>query len=285
MEKTKITLGFSPCPNDCFMFDALIHGKIDTKGLELEAAIEDVETLNKMAFAGKLDVTKLSYHAFAHVTDIYQLLTSGSALGFNCGPLLIALPQTARKIKENPAAMASLQVAIPGKYTTANFLLSLAYPQLAKKSEMVFSEVEGAVLSGKTDLGLIIHENRFTYGQKGLVKIIDLGEWWETETQTAIPLGGIAVKRNSTTEKKLLLNNLIKQSVEYAFANTNDVMGFVKQHAQEMDQKVMKQHIDLYVNEFSKELGDAGKKAVNILFDKAVAAKIIPSKPENLFVK
>ncbi len=278
-------MGFSPCPNDCFMFDALIHGKIDTRGLEFESVIEDVETLNKMAFAGKLDVSKLSYHAFAHLTKIYQLLTSGSALGFNCGPLLIALPETADKIKKNPAGINSLKVAIPGKYTTANFLLSLAYPQLTNKTELIFSEVEQAVLSGKTDLGLIIHENRFTYLQKGLVKIIDLGEWWETETKTAIPLGGIVVKRNLAAEKKLLINDLIKQSVEYAFANTADVMGFVKQHAQEMDEKVMKQHIDLYVNEYSKDLGEIGRKAVNILFDKALATKVIGFKPEDLFVK
>jgi 1,4-dihydroxy-6-naphthoate synthase len=285
MEKTKITLGFSPCPNDCFMFDALIHGKIDTGGLEFKPVIEDVETLNKMAFAGKLDVSKLSYHAFAYLTKTYQLLTSGSALGFNCGPLLIALPQADEKIKKTPEIISSLKVAIPGKYTTANFLLSLAYPQLQNKTEMIFSEVENAVLSGKTDLGLIIHENRFTYQQKGLVKIMDLGEWWEIETKTAIPLGGIVVNKNISEEKKLLINGLIKQSVEYAFANTADVMGFVKQHAQEMDEKVMKQHIDLYVNEYSKDLGEIGRKAVNILFDKAVVAKVIPHKPGDLFVK
>lgn len=285
MQKTNISLGFSPCPNDCFMFDALIHGKIDTKGLVFEPVIEDVETLNKMAFAGKLDVTKLSYHAFAHLTGVYQLLSSGSALGFNCGPLLIALPATAERIKKDPASIASLRVAIPGKYTTANFLLSLAYPQLQNKNEMVFSAIEEAVLSGKIDLGLIIHENRFTYQQKGLEKIIDLGEWWEKETQTAIPLGGIVVNRNISPEKRLLINELIKQSVEYAFANPGDVMGFVKKHAQEMDEKVMKQHIDLYVNKYSIDLGETGRKAVNDLFDRAVKEKIISAKPVDLFVK
>ncbi len=285
MEKTTITLGFSPCPNDCFMFDALVHGKIDTKNLQFKPVMEDVETLNRMAFAGKLDVTKLSYHAFAHLTGSYQLLTSGSALGFNCGPLLIALPAVAERIKKDPAIKGSLKVAIPGKYTTANFLLSLAYPDLKNKTEMVFSAIEQSVLSGESDLGLIIHENRFTYQQKGLVKIADLGEWWEKETKTAIPLGGIVVNRNLPVETKLLVNDLIKQSVEYAFANPADVMGFVKQHAQEMDEKVMKQHIDLYVNEFSKDLGATGKKAVNDLFDRAVKEKIISSKPADLFVK
>src|ERR1700761_4791378 len=168
MQKTKITIGFSPCPNDCFIFDALIHNKIDTKHLQFDPVIEDVETLNRMAFKGELHTTKLSYHAFAYLTDIYRLLTSGSALGFNCGPLLIALPEMAEKIKQNPEIVSSLKVSIPGKYTTANFLLSLAYPNLTHKTELVFSEIEDSILSGKTDLGLIIHENRFTYQQKGL---------------------------------------------------------------------------------------------------------------------
>lgn len=285
MEKTKISLGFSPCPNDCFMFDALIHGKIDTKGLFFEPVIEDVETLNRMAFAGKLDVTKLSYHAFAHLTGVYQLLTSGSALGFNCGPLLIGLPATVERVIKDPKILGSLTVAIPGKYTTANFLLALAYPQLQNKTEMVFSEIEAALLSGKTDLGLIIHENRFTYLQKGLAKVMDLGAWWEKETQTAIPLGGIVANRNLPSKQKLLMNELIRQSVEYAFANPEDVMGFVKKHAQEMDEQVMKQHIALYVNKFSIDLGEGGRKAVNDLFDRAVKENIIAQKPQDLFVK
>jgi len=284
MQKTKISLGFSPCPNDCFMFDALIHGKIDTKHLTFEPVIEDVETLNRMAFQGKLDVTKLSYQAFAYLTGTYQLLTSGSALGFNCGPLLIAMPETAEKIKKDPRQIASLKVAIPGKYTTANFLLSLAYPNLIQKTELVFSEIENAVISGKTDLGLIIHENRFTYQQKGLVKITDLGEWWESYSQSAIPLGGIVVQRNISLENRLLINDLVRQSTEYAFANRADVMPFVKQHALEMDEKVMQQHIDLYVNKFSIDLGETGRKAVKLLFDKALETKIISSLPKDLFV-
>ena len=284
MQKTTLTLGFSPCPNDCFMFDALIHGKIDTKHLIFESVIEDVETLNRMAFQGKLDVTKLSYHAFAYLTGIYQLLNSGSALGFNCGPLLIAKPEIAARIKKNSAEISSLKIAIPGKYTTANFLLSIAYPNLVKKTEMIFSGIEQAVISGETDLGLIIHENRFTYQQKGLVKIIDLGEWWESYSQSAIPLGGIVVKKNISVENRLLINNLVRRSTEYAFANRDDVMPFVKQHAQEMDEKVMRQHIDLYVNKYSIDLGETGKKAVKLLFDKALETKIISSLPSDLFV-
>lgn len=284
MQKTNISLGFSPCPNDCFMFDALIQGKIDTKHLHFTPVMEDVETLNKMAFAGKLDVTKLSYHAYAHLTRKYQLLTSGSALGFNCGPLLIALPATAKQVAAAPGLLKDMQVAIPGKYTTANFLLSLAYPQVKNKHEMIFSEVERSVLDGTSDLGLIIHENRFTYEQKGLVKLADLGEWWEKTTGNAIPLGGIVVNRQLDTATRLLVNDLVRQSVEYAFANPQNVMGFVRAHAQEMDERVMKQHIDLYVNQYSKELGVIGKKAVNDLFARALAEKVVTEIPQDLFV-
>jgi 1,4-dihydroxy-6-naphthoate synthase len=284
MQKTKITIGFSPCPNDCFIFDALIHTKIDTKHLQFEPVIEDVETLNRMAFKGELHTTKLSYHAFAYLTNIYKLLTSGSALGFNCGPLLISLPETIKKIEQNPEIISSLKVSIPGKYTTANFLLSVAYPSLTNKVEMVFSEIEESIVSGKVDLGLIIHENRFTYQQKGLIKITDLGEWWETYSQSAIPLGGIVVQRNLPESDQLLINQLVKESVEYAFANPEDVMPFVKKHAQAMDELVMKKHIDLYVNKYSIDLGEIGKKAVIELFDKAIETKVISSYPTDLFV-
>lgn len=284
MQKTVISLGFSPCPNDCFMFDALIHGKIDTKNLRFEPVIQDVETLNKLAFAGKLDVSKLSYHAFAFLTDTYTLLTSGSALGFGCGPLLIALPQIIRKLREDPSLIAQLSVAIPGKFTTANFLLSLAYPSLNNKTEMIFSAIEEAVLSGQVDMGLIIHENRFTYAQKGLEKVIDLGEWWETETGHAIPLGGIAIRKNLPSDIKLLVNDLVRQSVEYAFANRQGVMGFVKQHAQEMEESVMNRHIDLYVNKFSENLGQTGRSAVEGLFARAHKMGIIKQIPTELFV-
>jgi len=284
MQKTKITIGFSPCPNDCFIFDALIHHKIDTKHLQFEPVIEDVETLNRMAFKGKLHTTKLSYHAFSYLTHIYRLLTSGSALGFNCGPLLIALPEMAEKIKQNPEMISELKVSIPGKYTTANFLLSLAYPNLINKTELVFSEIEESIISNKTDLGLIIHENRFTYQQKGLVKITDLGEWWETYSQSAIPLGGIVVQRNLSESDQLVINQLIKESVEYAFANPKDVMPFVKKNAQAMDESVIKKHIDLYVNKYAIDLGEVGKKAVTLLFNKAIEAKVISSYPKDLFV-
>jgi 1,4-dihydroxy-6-naphthoate synthase len=194
------------------------------------------------------------------------------------------MPQTAEKIKQNPGSISSLKVAIPGKYTTANFLLSLAYPTLIKKTELVFSEIEEAVITGKTDLGLIIHENRFTYQQKGLAKVTDLGEWWEGYSQSAIPLGGIVVQRNLPIADQILINQLIKESVEYAFTNPKDVMPFVKQHAQAMDETVMQKHIDLYVNKYSIDLADTGKKAVTHMFDKAVETKLISSYPTDLFV-
>ena len=172
----KLSIGFSPCPNDCFIFDALVHKKIDTEGLDFEMVMEDVEALNNRAFKNELDITKLSFNAYLYVQQNYILLKSGSALGFNCGPLLVCKPN---KHSTFNIQHSTFQIAIPGKYTTANFLLSLAYPDAKNKIEMVFSEIEEAVLSGKVEAGLIIHEGRFTYEKKGLKKIIDLGEYWE----------------------------------------------------------------------------------------------------------
>lgn len=265
----KLTIGFSPCPNDCFIFDAMIHGKVDTEGLSFEPVMEDVESLNQKAFKGQLDITKLSYHAFAYLRDTYQLLNSGSALGNNCGPLLIA------KTKIDLTQIENLKIAIPGKYTTANFLLSLAFPNAQKKIEMVFSAIEDAVMSGKTDLGLIIHENRFTYEQKGLKKVIDLGEWWEQETRLPIPLGGIVIKKTLPQELIAKVDRVIRRSVEYAFADPKSSLPFVKKHAQEMSEEVMYKHIDLYVNDYSVDLGEKGKKAVDVMFDKADSLGVI----------
>ena len=182
-----LTLGFSPCPNDCFMFDAMVHGRVDCEGLDFSVRMADIEALNAAAFAGEVDVTKLSFHAYAYCADDYVLLDAGSALGRNCGPLLISR----RPISPEEVASGQLRIAIPGKYTTANFLLSLAFPQATDKTECLFSDIEDRVLDGTFDAGLIIHENRFTYGDRGLRKIIDLGEFWESETGAAIPLGGI----------------------------------------------------------------------------------------------
>ncbi|MES2285152.1 MAG: 1,4-dihydroxy-6-naphthoate synthase [Bacteroidota bacterium] len=274
----KITIGFSPCPNDCFIFDALIHNKIDTEGLQFEVIMEDVEALNQKAFRAELDITKLSFHAYLHLTKSYQLLNAGSALGNNCGPLLISKPGF-EILNLNKAA-----IAIPGKFTTANFLLSLAFPDAKNKTEMLFSDIEDAVLSGKADAGLIIHENRFTYEQKGLKKIIDLGEYWETLTKAPIPLGGIVIKRNLSNDLKLKVNRVLRKSIDYAFAKPKSSLNFVKEHAQEMSEEVMYKHIELYVNNYSLDLGIEGKHAVQLLFDKAQELGIIDKIEEEIFL-
>ncbi|MDN3586534.1 1,4-dihydroxy-6-naphthoate synthase [Pedobacter aquatilis] len=274
----KLTLGFSPCPNDTFIFDALIHNKIDTEGLEFEVYFDDVETLNQKALKGELDITKLSFHAFAYVANQYALLDAGSALGFGVGPLLISKQKFDDDLADN------LKVGIPGKYTTANFLLGIAYPQLQNKKVMVFSEIESALLNEEIDLGLIIHENRFTYQDKGLNKIVDLGDYWEKLTGCAIPLGGIVINRKLDKEVQLKVNRLIRKSVEYAFANPKSCIEFIRQHAQEMDEAVMYKHIELYVNKYSIDLGEEGQKAVNTLFNLAQERNLIPAVPKNLYV-
>ncbi len=272
------SLGFSPCPNDCFIFDALVHKKIDTHGIEFTVVMEDVEALNNRAFKQELDVTKLSYHAFIYLTQHYALLNSGSALGFNCGPLLVQ----SSKFKVEDIDKAT--IAIPGKYTTANFLLSLAFPNARNKKEILFSDIEGAVLSHQVDAGLLIHENRFTYEEKGLEKIIDLGEFWDSLIHAPIPLGGIVVKKSIDTKLQKTIDSLIKQSVEFAFANPESCMDFVKQHAQEMSEDVMKKHIALYVNNFSVDLGTVGQEAIQLLFDKAIETKLIEGVAPQIFV-
>jgi 1,4-dihydroxy-6-naphthoate synthase len=275
----KLTIGYSPCPNDCFIFDALIHGKVDTEGLQFEVLLEDVETLNKKALKGELDITKLSYHAFAYVLENYILLRSGSALGFNCGPLLI---QDARRTMKD--LNSNSKIAIPGKLTTANLLLSIAYPNLTNKVEYLFSDIENAVLSGEVDAGLIIHENRFTYQDRGLKKIMDLGEFWDSLIHAPIPLGGIVIKRNLSNDLQQKVNRLIKKSVGFAFANPESSMAYVKAHAQEMSEEVMKKHIALYVNNFSIDLGETGINAVQLLFNKAKELNLFKFNNEKIVI-
>jgi len=277
----KLSLGFSPCPNDCFIFDAIVSRRIDLEGLEFSVRLADVEELNAAALAGQAQITKLSYHAYAFCVARYVLLDAGSALGRNCGPLLISK----RAISKDDVAGGKLRIAIPGQYTTANFLLGLAFPSAQHKTELLFSAVEGAVLNGEFDAGLIIHENRFTYEAKGLKKIIDLGEFWEAETGAPIPLGGIVISRLLSDDVKRAVNRIVRRSVEYAFAHRDASLPFVRQHAQEMSEEVMYRHIDLYVNEFSVELGAEGRRAVELLFDRARAAGIIPAPPKSLFLE
>ena len=276
-----LSLGFSPCPNDCFMFDAIVNHRIDLEGLAFSVRMADVEALNKAAFAGEAAVTKLSYHAYAHCTRNYVLLDAGSALGRNCGPLLISK----RTLSQADVAAGDLTIAIPGRYTTANFLLGLAFPAARRKTELLFSDIEGALLNGKYDAGLIIHENRFTYEARGLKKIVDLGEFWEGETGTPIPLGGIVVNRSLPDEVKQTVNRVLRRSVEYAFDHRSASLPFVREHAQEMSEDVMYRHIDLYVNEYSIDLGTEGKRAVAMLFDRAKAAGLIPEAQESLFLE
>jgi 1,4-dihydroxy-6-naphthoate synthase len=280
----KLTLGFSPCPNDTFIFDALIHNKIDTEGLEFEVFYDDVETLNQKAFRGELDITKLSYHAFAYVANQYVLLDAGSALGFGVGPMLICKGDPEQLLSNLKSQISNLRIGIPGKYTTANFLLGLAFPNATNKVELVFSDIENAVLEGRVDVGLIIHENRFTYQDKGLKKIIDLGDYWEKETGCAIPLGGIVASRNLPLDVQHKINRVLRKSVEFAFANPKSGLDFIRQHAQEMSEEVMYKHIELYVNKYSVDLGEEGRKAINLLFSTALEKGIIPKVEQEIFL-
>lgn len=256
----KFTLGFSPCPNDTFIFDALVNQKIDTEGVEFDVVLEDVQTLNEWALAGKLDISKISYGVLPLITDKYLVLNSGGALGKGVGPLLI----TNRTEDQQEEQVNNSTIAIPGQSTTAHLLFSLAYPNAHKKEFMIFSQIEDAVSNGHTDMGVIIHENRFTYQQKGLKKIIDLGDYWENKTGLPIPLGGIVARRTIAGDLLEKIDKLIEKSVAYAFSKYPEISSYVECHAQEMDQTVMKQHIDLYVNEFSRSLGNEGKNAVEL---------------------
>ena len=265
----KLTIGFSPCPNDTFIFDALINGKMDTQGFEFEARLEDVETLNEMAFAGTLDITKLSYSALLHTTNHYVLLYTGSALGQGVGPLLVAKSPMPQPLGSG------LHVAIPGQYTTANLLFTLAQPHITHKTSMLFSDIENAVIEGKVDAGLVIHESRFTYAAKGLHKLMDLGEWWEATTGAAIPLGGIAIKRSHSADLAAQVDKLIAQSIAHAWEHYPSLSPYVTNHAYEMDEAVMRSHINLYVNEYTSHLGEKGIHAINTLFQYAHAAGIV----------
>lgn len=282
----KLSLGFSPCPNDTFIFDGLIHQKINTEGLSFEVSYEDVETLNQKAFKSELDITKLSYHAYAYAVDEYVLLHSGSALGFGVGPLLICNdPDYLREGLESlTSRMKDLRLGIPGHYTTANFLLSLAFPEAENKIEMRFSEIEPALLNSHIDLGVIIHENRFTYEDKGLLKVLDLGEYWEKMTSCPIPLGGIMVRRSLPDDIKQKVNRVIQRSVMFAIKNPLSGLDFIRSHAQEMSTEVMYKHIELYVNKYSVDLGEEGRNAVQTFFTEALKKAIIPEPKQSLFL-
>jgi 1,4-dihydroxy-6-naphthoate synthase len=266
-----LTLGYSPCPNDTFLFHALVHGAVEAPGLRFRPRLEDVETLNRLAAAGTLDVTKVSYGAVPHLLDEYVLLRSGGALGRGCGPLVVAREDMA------PDALGRARIAIPGRATTANLLLRLFAPGAAPGVEMVYSEIMPAVARGEVDAGLIIHESRFTYPQHGLVRLVDLGEWWEETTGAPIPLGGIMARRSLGPERVRAVDDAVRRSVEHAFLHPEAGRAYVRAHAQEMDDEVARRHIELYVNAFSVDIGPEGEAAVAELFRRAAEVGIAPA--------
>ena len=274
----RFSLFFSPCPNDTFMFDAMVHQKIDTEGLEFETHLADVEALNHLAFDETSAITKLSFHAYAHVADKYKILSSGSALGHGNGPLLVS------KRKIYPDELSEAKIAIPGKYTTAALLLKIAFPQAKNFYEYLFSDIEEAVLSNEMDAGALIHEGRFTYEKKGLKLIADLGKLWEERTAQAIPLGCIAVSRKLDDAAQQKIARVLCRSIEFAFQNPQESADFVKRHAQEMDARVTAQHIQLYVTNYSIDLGNEGRKAVEIFFKEALKTGAIKDLPKDIFV-
>lgn len=256
--KTTINIGFSPCPNDTFIFDALVNGKIDTGDLIFKPVLEDVQTLNTWALEGKLEVSKISYAVLPLVTKKFNLLSAGGALGKGVGPLLIASNYVVGNKVEDQL------IALPGENTTAHLLFSLAYPRAKNKIFLKYNEIEDFVLDGK-GFGVIIHENRFTYQEKGLIKIVDLGDYWEQQAGAPIPLGCIIADKKLSLEIQKKINELIKQSLAYSYQQQPNLSNYIKEHAQEMEESVMQQHIKLYVNNFTNELGATGLKALEAL--------------------
>lgn len=273
----KLKLGFSPCPNDTFIFDAIVNNRINTGEISFEVVLADVEELNNMAFELVPDVTKLSFHAYAYVSDHYYILDSGSALGYKNGPLLIS------KKKIYPDEVNEVVVAVPGKYTTANMLLEIAYPGLKKKKEYLFSDIEDVVLTGEADAGLIIHESRFTYERKGLKKIIDLGEFWEEKTKMPIPLGGIMIKKSLSKEIRIRMNELIHSSINYAQKNPEKSIDYIRHYAQSLSNEVIRKHIDLYVNNFTVGLEEKGRSAIRELYKRSENTGMIPEVNKDMF--
>lgn len=274
-----LSLGFSPCPNDTFIFYGLVHGKVGPDDLMFsEPLLEDVEQLNRWAVAGSLDVTKLSYHALAHVLDDYCLLRTGGALGRGCGPLLVTRDVEKRGLSELK------RIAIPGKLTTATLLLQMFLPFPCELVEMRFDSIMAAVKSGEVDAGVIIHESRFTYEQEGLFCLQDLGEWWEETTGMPIPLGGIAAKRSLGHEKLKAIEKAIGDSVEFAFRHPGDCLSYIQKHSQELEKDVVESHIGLYVNDFSKDLGGEGKAAVELFIEKGRSSGALPECDRDIFI-
>jgi len=274
----ELSLGYSPCPNDTFIFHALTHGEVNLPGITVRESLEDVETLNLRAMRAELDLTKVSFHALAHLRENYCLLRSGGALGRGCGPLVVT---------KGPASMDSLKgkkIAAPGRYTTALLLLKLYDRGYDNIAIMPFDRIMDAVSSGEADAGLVIHEGRFTYEGRGLHKVMDLGEWWEADTGLPIPLGGILARRALGPDVIHKVEAGIRESINYACSHRDLVMPYIREHAQELDDQVIESHIALYVNDFSLDLGEDGVRAVEALFERAMARGVIPGSYTPLFI-
>lgn len=267
----KLSLGYSPCPNDTFIFYGLIHGKVSCADIEFIEQLEDVETLNQLALQSQLDLTKISYHALGHLRESYVLLRSGGALGRGCGPLVIAAQKTSME------ELCGKKIAIPGQLTTANLLLQLYSDGYKDLLILPFDQIMGAIEQGRVDAGVIIHESRFTYQQHGLQQILDLGQWWEKESGYPIPLGGILAKRSLGAKLINQIDQALRKSIEYAYANPDKPQSYIKQHSQELEDDVIRSHIGLYVNDFSLDLGDEGVQAVTYLLRLAEERGIIPT--------
>ena len=277
--ENRLSIGYSTCPNDTFIFYALAHGLIDCEGIEFDVTLDDVETLNQKAKTGCLDISKLSFAAMGHLQDSYGLLHSGAALGRGCGPLVIG--RQGQDLKE----FTSKKVAVPGLWTTAALLSSL---YASKKPDLIpipFDQIMPAVQKRKFDFGVIIHEGRFTYGEYGLESLIDLGEWWEYETSLPIPLGGIAVHRRIDSRRVKNVDTAIYKSVSYAFKNPDKANKYIIKYAQEMSRSVVERHINLYVNDFTLDMGEEGINAVNQLFSRARAKGLIPYSNTPIFAQ
>ncbi len=273
-----LTLGYSPCPNDTFIFYALVHGLVPLAGCALQQRLEDVETLNRLALDKRLDLTKVSYHALGRLRADYALLRSGGALGRGCGPLVVARAET------DMARLRSRTIAIPGRLTTANLLLQLYGAGFNQVREMPFHTIMSAVEAGEVEAGVIIHESRFTFREHGLFQVLDLGQWWEKETGLPIPLGGILARRDLGADLIAGIDEALRESVAYAFAHPQEPRTYIRNHSQELDDEVIESHIGLYVNDFSLELGEEGERAVEELLRRAEERGIIPKCELPIFI-
>ncbi|HOE38482.1 MAG TPA: 1,4-dihydroxy-6-naphthoate synthase [Bacteroidales bacterium] len=274
----KLKLAISPCPNDTFMFDALINKKIDTKNFDFEIIIDDIEKLNTYTKQQEVDISKTSFHNFLKISDSYQLLNSGTAMGKNCGPLIVS------KRKIYPNELKDCKIAIPGESTTANLLMQIFFNEAQNKNVYLFSDIEELVLSNECDAGLLIHETRFTYQKRGLKLIADLGNLWENKFNLPIPLGGIIVKRSLPDKIKQEIDKMLCESINLAFKNLRGTISFMKKHAVEMDEEIMMQHVNLYVNEYSKDIGDLGKKSIYKLREEFLKLNNLEEKSLDLFL-